>query len=136
LSFVIQNVISSLWLSTQLPEELTERALITLKNRFIRDLRTTIIISVVFFGSRQRGEFAPDSDIDLLIIVKEKNSSVTNKIFKIADEVKRGVLSYRIPFSLHIRSVEEYKRFKKSKSPFIEEVEREGRIIYAREARD
>lgn len=115
----------------KLPEELIETALDTFKKQLIKDPRINII---VFFGSRQRGEFTPDSDIDIFIIVKEKNSAVINKIFEIADEVERNVLSYNISLSIHIQSLKEYIRFKNLKSPFVEEVEREGRVIYARKA--
>jgi predicted nucleotidyltransferase len=31
------------------------------------------LTSIIFFGSRQRGEFTSDSDIDMLIVIKEKN---------------------------------------------------------------
>jgi predicted nucleotidyltransferase len=116
---------------TNLPEELTEIAIDKLKTLLIKELSINII-SIIFFGSRQKGKFTPDSDIDILIIVKDKNSLVINKIFDIADEVERNVLSHSISLSIHVRSFDEYMRFKNLKSLFMEEVEREGRVIYAR----
>lgn len=113
-----------------LPEKLTEKAVNTFKNRIVRELRHGIV-SVIFFGSRQKGKFAPDSDIDILVVMRAKTPMVTNKIFNIADEVERGVLSYNIPLSVHIMSVEEYKKLKGMKSLFLKEVEEEGLVIYA-----
>jgi predicted nucleotidyltransferase len=117
----------------RLPENLTEIAIATLKDRLIEELGNTLM-SIVLFGSRQRGRFVPDSDIDILIIIKEKNHTVVNKIFEIADRVEDSALSYSIPFSIHIQSEQEYKRLKDMKSLFINEIESEGRIVYERKA--
>ncbi|MBI4689930.1 MAG: nucleotidyltransferase domain-containing protein [Nitrospirae bacterium] len=116
-----------------LPEDLTENAISTLRERLLQELGDSLTL-IMFFGSRQKGEFASDSDIDMLIIIKEKNRKLIDRIFEIANEIENFVLSYRIPLSIHIRSEEEFSRFKKLKSPFIAEIEREGRIIYERAA--
>lgn len=114
-----------------LPEELTEDAISALRERLLEELGDSLVL-IIFFGSRQRGEFAPDSDIDILIVIKEKTRTAINKIFEIADEVENSILSYRLPLSIHIRSEEEFRRFKNLKSLFIAEIEKEGRIIYER----
>jgi predicted nucleotidyltransferase len=116
-----------------MPEELVDAAVLAMKNRLLEDLGDEIV-SITFFGSRSSGYFTPESDIDMLIIVKRKDRHFVNRIFEIADAVERGLLSYRISFSLHIRSEQEHLKFKKIKSPFTSEVEREGKIVYAREA--
>ncbi|MEW6417434.1 MAG: nucleotidyltransferase domain-containing protein [Nitrospirota bacterium] len=117
-------------IKAELPENLVEIAILTLKNRLLKELGN-VIVSIVFFGSRYRGRFTPDSDIDILIIVKDKNPQLINRIFEIADNVEWKVLSYRFSFSLHIQSEQEHKRFKDLKSPFISEIENEGEIIHA-----
>ena len=116
----------------QMPEELVDTAVLAMKNRLLKDLGDEIV-SIIFFGSRRSGYFTPDSDIDVLIIVKRRDHHFVNRIFEIADTVERNLLSYRFSFSLHIRSEQEHLRFKKIKSPFTSEVEREGKIVYARE---
>lgn len=93
----------------RLPEDLTERAIAALKDQLIEELGDTLV-SIVSFGSRQRGKFTPDSDIDLLIVVEEKNHMVVDKIFEIADRVEDSVLSYDISFSIHIQGEERYRR--------------------------
>jgi predicted nucleotidyltransferase len=54
-------------IKAELPESLVEIAILTLKNRLLKELGN-VIVSIVFFGSRYRGRFIPDSDIDILII--------------------------------------------------------------------
>ena len=56
---------------TILQEKLTEKAVNTFKNSLVKELGHGLV-SVVFFGSRQKGKFAPDSDIDMLVVVREK----------------------------------------------------------------
>jgi len=114
----------------RLPEEIIESAITTLKNELLKELHDAIV-AIIFFGSRQRGESTPDSDIDMLIVVKEREHRLVNRIFEIADSIERNILSYRFSFSLHIRSEQEHRKFKEMKSPFAREVE-EGAVIYAR----
>ncbi|MBM4137766.1 MAG: nucleotidyltransferase domain-containing protein [Nitrospira sp.] len=116
-----------------LPEELTETAINLLKEKLLQEIGTDVTL-ILFFGSRQRGEFTPDSDIDILIVIKQKSSSRINRIFEIADHIESSVLSYKLPFSIHIQSEDEYIRFKKFRSPFLMEIKKEGRVIYERTA--
>jgi predicted nucleotidyltransferase len=123
----------SMKMRAQMPEELVDAAVLDMKNRLLKELGDEIV-SIIFFGSRSSGYFTPESDIDILIILKRRDHHLVNKIFEIADAVERDLLSYRFSFSLHIRSQQEHLRFKRIKSPFTSEVEREGKIVYAREA--
>ena len=118
---------------SQMPEELVDAAVLDMKNRLLKELGDEIV-SIIFFGSRSSGYFRPESDIDMLIIVKRRDHHLVNRIFEIADGVERDLLSYRFSFSLHIRSEQEHLKFSGIKSPFTTEVEREGKIVYAREA--
>jgi hypothetical protein len=69
----------------------------------------------------------------LLVVVNDKGPAVVSGLFDRAGEVEQRVLSYRIPLSLHILTLKEYKRLKGLRSPFIAEVEKEGRVLYARD---
>lgn len=114
-----------------LPEDITEVAVNELKERLLKEMGDNIV-TILFFGSRQKGAFAPDSDIDILVVIKEKTRAIMNRIFDIADEIEHTVLTYKIPFSIHIQSKDEFKRFKGLKSLFIREVEKKGRVVYGR----
>jgi len=124
--FPVKGMLFSFIMKIQLPEELTEVAVTRLKEQILKELRGNIVL-IVFFGSRQIGKYTPQSDIDILIILREKTTTAVNKIFTIAHGVESSVLSYKVPFSLHIHDEDEYKKFKHMKSLFIREIKKTGR---------
>lgn len=116
-----------------IPEIATRDAIKAFKEALIARLPEDIL-RIIFFGSRRRGIFRPDSDIDLLIVIREKKRDVIDKVFEIGDTIERDILKYEIPFTIHILTEGEYLRFKESKSLFISSIEEEGIIIYERVA--
>lgn len=115
----------------QIPEVATRDAIEAFKDTLILRLSEDIL-KIIFFGSRRRGIFRPDSDIDLLLIVREKRKELIDAVFDVSDMVEQRILHYDIPFTVHILSEKEYNEFKYRKSPFIERIEREGLIVYER----
>lgn len=115
----------------QIPEIVTRKAIEAVKEALILRLPNDIL-KIIFFGSRRKGIFRPDSDIDLLIVLREKRKELIDAIFEISDMIEDHVLHYEIPFTVHILSEKEHNEFKYRKSPFIEEIEREGLIVYER----
>jgi predicted nucleotidyltransferase len=75
---------------------------------------STDIFFIILFGSVARGEAREKSDIDLLVVVKNKNESFENEI---REEIKKkiGAISGRV-FSTHILDIQEL-RFKWMKEP-------------------
>jgi predicted nucleotidyltransferase len=71
---------------------------------------------ILLFGSMARGDFTPESDIDLYIVVQEKHVEIEDKIYDILDE-------YDIEFSAVIRDEEGYE------SDFVDENSKLGRSI-------
>jgi predicted nucleotidyltransferase len=45
------------------------------------------IQGIILFGSRARGDFYPDSDYDVIVLVKKKTRKLRDKIHEIAWEV-------------------------------------------------
>jgi len=80
---------------------------------------------VVLFGSRVRGDFEGSSDIDILIIVTD--ISIKNKVISALHDIE---LEYDVPLSPVIFTHREYDINKKLKSGFIENIEREGIVLY------
>lgn len=115
----------------QIPEVATHEAIEAFKEALIMRLSGDIL-KIIFFGSRRRGIFRPDSDIDLMIVIKEKRKKLIDTVFDISNMIEKRILHYEIPFTVHILSEKEYNEFKYRKSPFIEEIEGEGLIIYER----
>jgi predicted nucleotidyltransferase len=81
------------------------------------------IVSVIVFGSRVRGDYKEWSDIDLMIIIKEKNPHLEKKIIElIVDEEIASGLS----FTPVLKDIQSFKKEKRYKTPFYESIEREG----------
>ena len=76
------------------------------------------------FGSRAKGTERPDSDYDLLLVVK-KNFSLSDKD-KLYDRVVDVLLETGKLMSLKLFREEEFQRLSALGTPFIENVLREG----------
>lgn len=62
----------------------------------IKDLKI-----IILFGSVARGNFTPESDIDLYLVVKEKNREKEDQIYDILDD-------YEKEFSVMLRNIDEF----------------------------
>ena len=75
------------------------------------------------FGSKVRGDYSESSDIDILIIVRERTLDVMDKIAEITAELN---LEYNLSISPVVFSEYEYKVNTDMASPFSLAVESEG----------
>lgn len=85
------------------------------------------ILKAIAYGSRVRGDFRGDSDLDVLIIVDKKSRELKDKIVDIFYTYE---LATDISFSLIIRSQEELKFNEKLGSPFFESIQKGGITFY------
>ena len=93
---------------------------------FVRDVRKALgddILEVTLFGSKVRGDCGPDSDVDLLVLLRVKNYKAEDKIFSILVDVELATNTLLSPIVYFRR---QYERSKRLGSPFIETVEAEG----------
>ncbi|MGQ9469807.1 MAG: nucleotidyltransferase domain-containing protein [Nitrososphaerales archaeon] len=98
-----------------------------LKERITSELGDSID-SLVLYGSAARGEYKGiDSDIDILVIAKDDAISTYNKIRRIATEID---LRNSTATTLVYLSRKEFKRNFRLNSPFLEEVAKEGIVLY------
>ena len=93
----------------------------TLRERFKDEL-----VEVKLFGSRARGDSRPDSDADILIVLKSLNDSKQNFII---DEVLDIGLDYGLEISPHVYSLKRYRRLQDDNWSFMQIINREGRIL-------
>ena len=93
---------------------------------FVEDLRNTLgneIVKIVLFGSKTRGDFREESDIDIFILVREKTLDIIDKVGDLtADYLFNG----DIPLSPVLYDLFEYQKNKELGSFFFENVEKEG----------
>jgi len=78
---------------------------------FVKEIREKLgnnILEVRLFGSKVRGDFEDDSDIDIFILVKKKEK-VRDKISDIAADY---FFETNIPLSPVVYSVAEYKKIR------------------------
>lgn len=81
------------------------------------------IREIYLFGSRARGDYRPDSDYDLLIVAKEKDFALKDRIYNAVTDVS---LQSRRDLSLKFFSAAEFDRLKAIPSRFIQYVLKEG----------
>jgi len=105
----------------------TERKVV---NSIVKELEENLgdnILNIRLFGSKVRGDFYRDSDIDIFILVKERTSVIEDIIAEI--EVNHDI-EYGLPLSTVLYSLFEYQKNMELGSFFFENVEKEGVILY------
>jgi len=103
-----------------------KKALGTLKERILKNLGDRVM-SIVVYGSVAREDSTRDSDIDVLIVGRDKD--MWGRISEIAYDVdyENDFETFIIPFYL---TKEDLQHRVKAGSPFILEVLREGVLLY------
>ena len=81
------------------------------------------LVRIVLFGSRARGNFDIESDIDIAMIVRELSRELKHQIL---DSVAEIEMEYLTPLSVHILSESEFERLKKRERRIALDIEREG----------
>jgi len=94
--------------------------------RFREAVRKNIresVISMSVFGSKVRGDCNEESDIDILVIVKERSMAVMDQIAEITSELN---IEYNISIAPVVFSEQEYKINTSMETPFTVSVYAEG----------
>lgn len=97
------------------------------KEELLKNLKDEIE-AIILYGSVARGEEGKESDIDVLVLVKNKKKEVYNRISRIRTETD---LKYQTLTSLFVIDEEEFKKYIKHGSPFLSIVLKEGVLLYA-----
>ena len=86
------------------------------------------ILQIVVFGSRSRGDSNESSDLDIMVLVKEKNSTALQTIQSLKAKALTDVEDFSYVNLFPVRESEFYSY----RSAFQQRVQREGIIIWSR----
>lgn len=103
-----------------------EKIITHLKERLVEELQDKIE-SIVLYGSVARNETHEDSDIDILIVTREDNRKLYDRISKIRTRID---LDNNTLTTLVQMSRDELEQYLKLGSPFMVSVLKEGVILY------
>jgi predicted nucleotidyltransferase len=92
--------------------------------RIARELRPE---KIILFGSYAYGDPTPDSDVDLLVVMKTNASSAERSW-----AVSRLLIPRPFPVDILVRTPHEIKHALDSSDFFIQEIVSQGRVVYER----
>ncbi len=81
---------------------------------------------VILFGSHARGTAGSDSDVDLLVIMPLSGQSRHQQTAAIYQKCHPG-----FPIDIVVRTPEEFERGLQGRDWFLQEIAREGKVMYA-----
>lgn len=94
---------------------------------YINQVCPDMVDRVILYGSRARGDHQLDSDVDVLILVKDKKKVNRDKIY---DFVIDAELEHGIDISVNIYETAQFEKLVLNKAPFAANVTREGETIW------
>lgn len=101
----------------------------TFRKRLLEALPTQVC-RILLFGSQARGDATPESDLDLLILVRDGSATVAERIHQIRYEVMEQHNFH--PFlSLIILDEQRFAELKSQGSGFLRNIEQEGITLWA-----
>jgi predicted nucleotidyltransferase len=84
---------------------------------------------VILYGSRARGNEEPDSDLDVLVVVRDSSRSESDKIHRIAYQLMWD-REFQPLISLNIIDREHYLLLREEGSSYLSNILREGRPLW------
>ena len=95
-------------------------------DEFVRRLRAKYadqVMLVRLFGSKARGDFEPESDVDVLVVVKSNDWRFSDDV---TVEVCDPNLEHNVVISPMVIGIDDYERMRGYRAPFYQEVQRDG----------
>lgn len=101
------------------------RILYLLKSRLTDELGDRLV-KMVLYGSRARGDYRGDSDIDVAIIVRGLTGALKNRLLEIIADIE---IEYLTALSTLVISEETFESLKKRERRLALDIETEGLLI-------
>lgn len=95
----------------------------------LREQHGSEVVLVSLFGSKVRGDFDEESDIDVLLVVENRNSQLWEDIVEIETEL---MLKYDVVISSLIMGLDNYEWHLRHRAPLYRNIEREGIELWTR----
>ncbi len=103
-----------------------ERAGLTTFVERLRQRYGDDLLRVVLFGSKARGDFDSESDLDLLVVVRMTDGRYRQYWSEIADIAWQIELAYGIVTSLIVKDQTDYARMREHRLLLVRNIERDG----------
>ncbi len=84
------------------------------------------LVEMRFFGSRYKGNHKGLSDLDILVILKNKNIKDEDKVFEILNDLE---LKLNIPLDIVVHSLDIWQKELKHSTPFSQSVLKNSIVI-------
>lgn len=83
--------------------------------------------TVLVFGSRVRGDFGAESDLDILVVVKKRTFGTIDAVNEVLseEESKTG-----IPFSVVVKAMESFEKERQYNTSFYRNIRKEGIVFH------
>jgi predicted nucleotidyltransferase len=120
-------------MDTPAPRTSEAPPLSALGRRIVEQLEHLPIRRIVLFGSRVWGDPHPDSDLDVLVVLKSANEPQTSvEKGRLYRQISRPLrdLQQQYPLDLLVHSEGMHQRFRARDSAFARQVLDEGKVIY------
>jgi predicted nucleotidyltransferase len=105
------------------PVSISEREALREFKQALEALLGDNLLAVRLFGSRARQEGAPESDLDVLVLLREKNTTICRRIVEAALDVD---LAYGTNVAPTILTADEYDKNRVCGTPFYRNVEQDA----------
>ncbi len=93
----------------------------------VRGSLGTEVVDMQLFGSKARGDATPESDVDVLVVVRRDESRLIDALY---DLLLDACLGHDVYISLKVFSETEYERLNHPRTPFMQNVAREGVALW------
>jgi predicted nucleotidyltransferase len=100
-----------------------EQAWLDLYRRALTDNFPGLVDQIIIYGSKARGEAGPESDIDVLVILRKGDRTIKSRVREMGHLL--AVTSAAVP-SIMVYTLEEWSTRKEGGSPFYHAVTRDG----------
>ena len=99
------------------------------RDKLLKTLQDEVVL-IKLFGSKIRGDYHKESDLDLLVILKNRSRESNHKLTEIEWEIL-DKNNFTAPYlSVVVYSLKEFNRFTRLETPFAQNVNREGITLW------